>query len=114
VLKSVEPLVQCGELLGKNRCANDYLLDKPLSDANQDSIARGEDACHYGGVAEREGRLTGKGKKIALLWAWKGHLELIKSEVDRDLVMVLDGLEKLRSARPKRKKGKKKRAFECK
>lgn len=58
--------------------------------------------------------MTRKGKKTALLWVWKGHLELIKSEVDRALMMVLDGLEKLGSTRPKCKKGKKKRAFKRK
>jgi hypothetical protein len=49
----------------------------------KEPLAQGKKTCLFDAIDEGDGRLCGKGKLKTLLWAWKGHLMKVKTEVDR-------------------------------
>lgn len=95
MLRSEEaPTVWLGDPLGKDLIDAVCLLGLPHFNAKLSSSARGKLACHSNVENVGEGRLIGKGKLQSLFRTWKGQLVSLETEVDRDLLSILEGLEK--------------------
>jgi hypothetical protein len=100
--------VRLGDPLGKDLIVIDYLLGLPLFDVKISSLTQGNLACHSSVENVGEDMLIVKGKLQSPLWAWKGQLVRLKTEVDRALLSILEGIEKCGLAQKPNGAGRKK------
>jgi hypothetical protein len=61
----------------------------------KDMLVGDNSACLFGDNNVEAANFMGKGKMKSLLLEWKGQLMSLKTEVDRALFSVMDGLEKI-------------------